>query len=369
MDSPPVENLAKSSGASGATQARPRIAVLPERYGNVLSPCASIRLYSYFDRLRRSGHADIRFVLPSELERFAPDMIVWHRISLPDVAKVQWLHALAQRIHARTIYDLDDNLLDMQGHDEQESYSAMTAAVRESLACADEVWCSTPDLGRRIAMQGRGRIQVLPNTLDPELWGLERPSPSARHPDSPLRLLYMGTRTHDQDYAFLHQVMEALHEQMPGAMELSLIGVRSRDDDCPPWLRVLSPPPHVGASYPAFVHWLIQQEGFDIGLAPLLANPFNNCKSPIKVLDYAAIGLPTLASDMPAYTHSLTHDVDCFHAVNQVEAWQDMLQNLITQPERRQRVCRNAMFLVNPAVFQSGVVDRLSLIHSLLNQA
>ena len=353
---------------SGATQKRPRIAVLPERYGSVLSPCASIRLFSYFDRLRRSGCADIRFVLPSELERFAPHMIVWHRVSLPDVAKVQWLHALAQRIHARTIYDLDDNLLDMDGHDEKESYSAMTAAVRESLACADEVWCSTPDLGRRIASLGRARIQVLPNSLDPELWGVDEPSRNQRPSGTPLRLLYMGTRTHDHDYAFLHQVMEALHLQMPGAVELTLIGVRSRDSDCPPWLQVLSAPAHVGASYPAFVHWLIQQERFDIGLAPLMANVFNNCKSPIKVLDYAAIGLPTLASDMPAYTHSLTNDVDCFHAANEVEVWQDALRTLMTEPERRQRVRRNAMMLIDPAVFHSAAEDRLARFHALLSQ-
>jgi glycosyltransferase involved in cell wall biosynthesis len=367
MDSQPMENVATSSPASAAPQARPRIAVLPERYGNVLSPCASIRLFPYFDRMRRSGHADIRFVLPSEIEGFAPDLIVWHRVSLPDVAKVQWLHALAQRIHARTIYDLDDNLLDMEGHAEKESYSAMTAAVSESLACADEVWCSTPDLGRRIAMQRRGRIQVLPNTLDPELWGLDQSSRNPRRSDSTFRLLYMGTRTHDQDYAFLHQVMEALHRLVPGAVELSLIGVRSRDDDCPPWLRVLSPPAHVGASYPAFVHWLIKQEGLDIGLAPLMANPFNNCKSPIKVLDYAAIGLPTLASDMPAYTHALTHNVDCFHAANDVNSWVEQIRTLMAIPTQRQKVSTNALRLISPAVFHTATRDRMSLMLALKN--
>ena len=40
----------------------------------------------------------------------------------------------------------------------------------------------------------------------------------------------------------------------------------------------------------------------------ITGNPFNDCKSPIKALDYAALGLATLASDVPAYRGSLADD-------------------------------------------------------------
>ena len=42
------------------------------------------------------------------------------------------------------------------------------------------------------------------------------------------------------------------------------------------------------------------QPAWHIGLAPLLDTAFNRSKSPIKAMDYAAIGLATLASDMPS---------------------------------------------------------------------
>ena len=45
--------------------------------------------------------------------------------------------------------------------------------------------------------------------------------------------------------------------------------------------------------------------GYDFGLAPLVRGRFNDCKSGIKVLDYAALGLPTMASAVPAYVESI----------------------------------------------------------------
>lgn len=343
-----------------------RIAVLPERYGNVFSPCASIRLYSYLDSLRRAGMAQIRFLLPSEVERYQPQLIVWHRVSLPEADKVRAMHDLARRIGARTLYDLDDNLLDMDEHGERDAYAGMVAAVRESIACADEVWCSTPNLARRVAREGRGRIAVMPNALDPELWQMDRPPLNTTRHEPALRLLYMGTRTHDEDYAFLARVMDVLHRELPGSVELYLVGVRTSDEVVPPWLRVWSPPAHVGASYPAFVHWLVQQQGLDLGVAPLAEGVFNDCKSPIKVLDYAAIGLPTLASAVPAYTHSLRTDVDCFHAANEVGAWVDALRALIVDHGLRERVRHNSQALVSPHVFQSGARDRFLRVQALL---
>ncbi|TZF91222.1 glycosyltransferase family 4 protein [Cognatilysobacter lacus] len=342
----------------------PRVAVIPERYGNVFSPCASIRLHSFFDRMRRAGEANVRFLIPSEVEAWRPDVIVWQRVSLADVDKVGRMCEIAARLGARTIYDLDDNLLDMDEHRERDAYVDMVAAVRESVRCADEVWCSTPNLARRVAREGRGRITVMPNALDPELWELDRSRASSTGSNA-LRLLYMGTRTHDDDYAFLSKVMDTLHRASPGAFELHLVGVRTDDSVSPPWLRVHSPPWFVGASYPAFVHWLIGQEGFDLGVAPLMSGEFNDCKSPIKVLDYAAIGLATVASAVPAYTHSLRSDVNCFHAPNQVDAWVASLAALVARPVLVEAVRRNSADLCGSAVFDAAVKARATRVCQL----
>ena len=67
-----------------------------------------------------------------------------------------------------------------------------------------------------------------------------------------------------------------------------------------PWLHRLAPPAEA-VSYPRFVRWLRGQGPFDLGLAPLADTAFNRCKSDIKALDYAALGILPLVSDSSAY--------------------------------------------------------------------
>ncbi len=346
---------------------RPRIAIIPERVGNVLSLHASIRLFSYFDLLRRTGHATVRFLLLSEIERYSPDIIVWHRGSLSDIRKVHAVLDMASRIGARTVYDLDDNLLDRQDPDAQERFGrhrTLVDAVCESVACADQVWCTTKHLQRRIAMYRHQGVEVLPDALDPDIWGLDRPAPNSLCNDPSLRLLYMATRTHDLDFGFMQSVMETLHHELPGSIELYLLGVRSIDDYCPPWLRVWEMPCNTGPSYPAFVRWLILRDGLDMGVAPLLESAFNDCKSPIKVLDYAAMGLPSLVSDVPAY-HSLRDGIECFRVPNDIRAWADKLRDLTIMQAERESVYRNARALLSHDRFTAAAMDRLALLLGL----
>lgn len=347
---------------------RPRIAVIPERFGNVLSLHASIRLFSYFDLLRRAGHATVRFLLLSEIEEFSPDIIVWHRNSLPDIDTVQAVQGMASRIGARTVYDLDDNLLDRQDPVARESFGkqrTLVDAVRESVACADQVWCTTPHLEQLIATYRHHRVEVLPDALDPDIWGLDRPPRNSPSDEPSLRLLYMATRTHDLDFGFMQAVMETLHRELPGSIELYLLGARSCDDYVPPWLKVWEMPANAGPSYPAFVRWLILRDGLDMGVAPLLEGRFNDCKSPIKVLDYAAMGLPSLVSDAPAYRHSLGDGINCFRAPNDVRAWVDKLRDLTTMQDERGIVYRNARALVSRERFTAAAMARLALLLGL----
>ena len=341
-----------------------RVAIVPERYGRVLSPCASIRLQPFFDAMDREAGIEFRYLLPSELRRYSPDVIVWHRVSIVEKADLDLLRELRNQRGTRLVFDLDDNLLDLEGHGERASYEAMSESVRVSIALADEVWTSTSRLAARAARETSAVINVLPNVLDPELWAAV-PSPSAvPRRGQPLRLLYMGTRTHDADFALLEQALTLLQAQRPGCFELSVVGVRTRAGVAPGWLRTLDPPPHVGASYPAFVAWFSQLSGFDLGVAPLMSSPFNDCKSPIKVLDYAAIGLPTLASSVPAYTDSLRTGLDCLHADNNAADWSRVLAELASHRARLSPITENARRLVAPEAFAEGVRLRQDRIAS-----
>lgn len=335
-----------------------RVAVVPERYGRVFSPCASIRLQPFLHAIGSGGDVDVRYLLPNELRRFAPDVVVWHRVSIADADQLGVLASLRDQRGTRLVFDLDDNLLDLEAHGERAIYDAMSEAVGQSMALADEVWTSTPRLAARAARATAAVVKVLPNALEPELWGLDLPSstrPAISRGRAPLQLLYMGTRTHDADFKVLERALEELHAKRPGTFRLSMVGVRAEAGRTPAWLRTLEMPQHVGASYSAFVAWFRGLAGFDLGVAPLLSSPFNDCKSPIKVLDYAAIGLPTLASAVPAYMDSLQGGRDCLHARNEPEAWIDSIEPLLADRGALAQVASAARRLVAPGYFAEGV--------------
>lgn len=346
---------------------RPRIAALLEHYGSTMSPCASIRLHGYLDYLRGRGEIHFRSMLIEELQDYQPDVIIWHRTAVPTVREVDALSAIADHIGARLIYDMDDNLLDMEEHGEGAAYRGLRSAVARSLQLADEVWCSTGHLAERLASEAGGAVAVLPNALDPRIW--TRRSPPVSADGGPVfRLLYMGTRTHDDDFAFLCQVMASLEALQSGRFLLTLMGICQNPPVDAPWLELHGPPAQIGASYPGFVHWLQQQHGFDLGVAPLVSGPFNDCKSAIKVMDYAAMGLPALASRMPAYTEYLESDVDCFHADNEVSAWVDALLAISGAPSEMKRVAQNARASIAPAAFVRAAHLRLDAIRRLVAQ-
>jgi hypothetical protein len=342
-------------------RARPdalRVAVIPERYGQVFSPCASIRLQPFCHAMARGGELNVRYLLPGELDRFGPDVVIWHRVSIADAGQRDVLARLRDARGTRLVYDLDDNLLDLEGHGQRAVYDAMRDDVGESLALADEVWTSTPRLAARAALATAAVVKVLPTALDPELWGLdlaEPTLPATSRRQAPLQLLYMGTRTHDADFKVLERALEALHAKRPGSFRLSIVGVRADAGRSPPWLRTVEGPPYMGASYPAFVAWFRGLAGFDLGVAPLLSSPFNDCKSPVKVLDYAAIGLPTLASAVPAYMDSLQGGRDCLHARNEPGAWIDAIEQVLADRGILAQVASTARRLVAPAHFAEGV--------------
>lgn len=340
-----------------------RVAVVPERYGQVLSPCASIRAAGFFDRLRHSRGMEVRFLLPEELKRYNPDLVFWHRVSMPDMRSLDELEDIASK-GTRLVYDLDDNLLDLDDHGEKGRYGPMTASVRRSVAMADEVWSSTARLAARLRLETKANIEVLPNALDPVLWRRQIPDMTSAAA-GPLRMLYMGTRTHDQDFALIAAALDILHYENPGLCRLTLIGATTARFGTRPWLTVMDPPAHVGASYPAFVHWFKSLQGFDLGLAPLLEGVFNDCKSSIKVLDYAALGLPTLASRVPAYSRPLVDGFDCILTENSPQVWADSIRSLSAQRTMLSDIAVNASALVSESVFAAGTESRLQRLRSV----
>ncbi|WP_122466084.1 rhamnan synthesis F family protein [Brevundimonas lutea] len=245
------------------------------------------------------------FFAPPEAPISRGEVVIVQRDALPDVAAADDLLSRVEDAGASLIFDVDDalHLIDAT-HPDHAAFAPRLAAMDRVARSAGAIWCATGPL----ADHYRGftpTVQVIENRLDARLWRAalaRRPADSVR--EGPIRLLYMGTATHDADLAPLFAALDAAERARPGRFALTLVGGQ-RETEPRPWLRVLNPPPSQRA-YPRFVRWLGRQvaadgEPFEAGLAPLADTPFNAGKSDLKILDYAALGLAPVVEAVGPY--------------------------------------------------------------------
>lgn len=227
------------------------------------------------------------------------DICIVQRTALPDVSTAAQLVQILGERGVPLIVDLDDGF-ELMGPEQVDAggYAPRIAALNLLLSASAEVWFATQALLDCYPIV-RDRAVVVGNSIDPGLWGnwpQRRTDPSA---GARTRFLYMGTGTHAEDFALIRPSLDHLWEKNPGKFDVTLIGVAAEVETAP-WLTHIMPPPEC-TPYPKFVDWLREQGPFDVGVAPLADTPFNRVKSDIKLLDYSAMGLRALVSDLPAY--------------------------------------------------------------------
>ena len=151
----------------------------------------------------------------------------------------------------------------------------------------------------------------------------------------------MGTLTHGADFQLVEDALTRIKDIYGTSVDIYIIGVTTRAVNSK-YFKVLSPPPELASSYPLFMQWMGGLNLFDIGIAPLESNPFNLHKSDIKFLDYSALKIATVASNVEAYAGTIIHQETGFLVDNKTEAWVDALSALISSIEARRRIADNA---------------------------
>lgn len=143
-----------------------------------------------------------------------------------------------------------------------------------------------------------------------------------------VRILYYGTVSHRDDVEFLGDAVRQL-----GAMrsqvqvEIISIGIRSPADG---WFQAIPVPNGIEASYPRFVDWIRNQNRWHWAVAPLRDTRFNRSKSALKILEYAALGLPSICSEGPVYSGAVRHEETALLVTNDLESWRHALERAVT---------------------------------------
>ena len=165
-----------------------------------------------------------------------------------------------------------------------------TSHYRETLLASNVVTVSTQFLACEIAKFGDVRVEVIPNGVD------ARRYEQRRHRKATPIIGWAGSTGHRSgDLTVLQkpfaEIRDEFHFHHTGANDryptfAEEVGLAEKQVTTLPML-----PPH---EYP---YGMV----FDIGVVPLVDIPFNHAKSNIKGLEYAAAGVPFVASPLPEY--------------------------------------------------------------------
>lgn len=264
---------------------------------------------------------------------------------------------------ASLVYELDDDLLDAQAL-KARKFGGDTAELARKVAWlsenADLVTVSTEPLAALLA--GRNpNIQVVPNLLDGDLWRLggERDhsvGPYARSDGGPIRVGYIGTPSHDQDLAMATDAMQRLQARYGSRIEIEVIG--AFQNIAPMFGRRIALPRNT--DYPNFVNWLLQRVHWDIGIIPLADDRFNRSKSNLKFLEYAALDMAIVCSDVESYRNVGRHESNALMVFNEPSAWCEAVSRLIDDPGLRLALAARARSEVTTQwCIDGSFVDRL----------
>jgi GT2 family glycosyltransferase/glycosyltransferase involved in cell wall biosynthesis len=317
---------------------RTRVVVIPERFNTgALTPCAYIRLIQPLDHLAQAADLDVVLADAQEALSYRPDLIITQRHAVTGAEHGEALLRHCQQYRIPLVYDLDDDLLDVpRDHPDARQLRPLARSVERMIRGASSVWVSTSALRSRLSGL-RDDARVIPNALDERLWG-DPPQPQTAR-QGPVRILFMGTLTHDNDFSLVRSALARLHASFPGRVRFDMIGV-SGSQDLPEWVNRVPLSISGNLSYPGFVNWLAQQPSWDVGIAPLADTAFNAGKSAIKLMDYTALGLAVLASDIGSYRGAPGVEPELLVA-NTETAWFDALSRLVRDPALRHRMMLN----------------------------
>jgi len=295
-------------------------------YVRVVQPLTYTRIKGAFQVI---VSADNRLPAPDA----ADIALIQKNASLVDVVTLKKWLSTWRRAGRKLIFEIDDD----RGFD-----SDSADAIRLLAQAADAVIVSTPALEDNFRKLNQN-VCLVPNYLDADLWRIGLPRPTGKEvfikqPGDPVRIGYFGTPTHDQDLTIVTEAVKRIEAEYGNRVSVEVIGAFQKIE---PFLgkRIGLPKNN---DYPNFVNWLHKRVNWDIGIIPLLDNPCNRNISHLKFLEYSALKLASICSDVPSYRDVVRNGENGLLVANTTEAWYVAIKRLIENTELRQRLAEKS---------------------------
>lgn len=271
-------------------------------------------------------------------DRIAQSDLVIIQRHFPSLPEYDEIISKARRLKKPVVFEMDDLLFELpEDHISFINYAEYTLPMVQAAMQADAVVTSTPLLQEYLSHFNRN-VWFFPNLLNDSIWPKPLGKQTYNNSDGPTVIGYMGGQTHLSDLETITPILRNVVEEYGNQIQLRFWGVRPPDE-----LLCL---PHVKwtpldlLDYKRFADFFSKQS-VDIFIAPLRENQFNQCKSPIKFLEYSQMAVPGVYSRMEPYMSIVNNGKNGFLAKDE-DAWHDSLVSLFRNPDLRHEMGKNA---------------------------
>ena len=340
--------------------------------------CGFYRMMVPANELKKQDLADVRLRDTWDWE----DVNWAHIVVLQRQSEVSAFEFIeqAQSMGKKVIYEIDDLLQNVEPNNPAFTYwtpnGPNLGRALNLMKMCNAVQVSTNRLRNEYALWNP-TIGVLPNYLDKKVWATddwddaEWKEFNDRKSDGIIRIGWVGAHSHYYDLQVVEQIITKIcnkytnvhfclmgywgeSKKGPNLFQ-NLIPITSTCSHCQNGGQLEKIPGADLLYYPK----RLRQASFDIAIAPLIETGFNESKSDVKIKEYAALGLPVVASAVGPYKESVQQGYTGFLASTGKE-WFDALEKLIKNKELRLRLGEN-----NYEWYKRSTID--THIHEWLN--
>lgn len=290
------------------------------------------RLFDPYTML--NGRFDVKFPdggITEEMAQWADVYVLQGCVNKDGIAM---LHAYQKEQGKKIVVDVDDliELADDNPHQIEHQLTNASEVIKITLGIADLVTTTTPYLAEKLKEYNKN-VFVFPNYMNMHRWDL----PTLKNTSDRVRIGWAGSITHLNDIKMIQEPLQRVLNEFSNA-QLVLVGDPRMKDLFTGNVEVMLGVPF--DSYPTRLHGL----RLDIGLAPLVDNEFNRCKSNIKWMEYSIAKTPGVFS-RHVYWQKNFEDKLGFIADTQ-EQWYHCIRNMVVAKQLRDDIADSAYSFV-----------------------
>ncbi len=298
--------------------------------------CGYYRIRLPFEELRKHGHDVVHARTTNEFDDSWPVMVA-QRFGYPGF-EIEWLKLF--RKHAM-VWETDDDLWSVDPVNKRAAQHFTPDVLKGIEFCvrtARLVTVTNDHLAERMS-RFNPNVAVIPNMIDAALPTMQRVRRER------VTVGWAGGDSHRRD---LSRIAGPLHR----IMRTTDAAVHTIGQDFTDTLR-LPADRHRHTGWESKLIKYYASVDFDIGLAPIEDTLFTRSKSYIKALEYGALGIPVIASDVGPYREYVEDGVTGF-LVRKESEWIDRLQLLIGDAELREQMGAAARQKARKHTIQAG---------------